>query len=172
MIDYEIVYSRRKTICIKVHHDARVEVRAPYHTSKGFIDSFVKKHRDWIEKKVKHANANPSKMYGEYSAEQIQEFKQLTKQKVHFYINKWCAKGVRVPKAVKITLARTRFGSCTPKGNVCFSYLLCLYPEEAIEYVVVHELMHLYEHNHSSRFWANVQKALPDYKSREKLLKG
>ena len=170
-MDYEIIFSRRKTISLQVRHDGIVIVRAPMGSSKKFIDEFVQKHSDWIEKQRQRVRTNPSKMRAEYTSEQIAEFKQMTKQKVHFYINKWCAKGVKVPKAVKITSARTRFGSCSPKGTVCFSCFLCLYDESAIEYVVVHELMHLYEHNHSPRFWANVRRALPDYKDREKLLK-
>ena len=170
-MDYEIIFSRRKTISLQVRHDGTVIVRAPMGSSKKFIEEFVQKHSDWIEKQTQRIRTNPSKMRAEYTSEQIAEFKQMTKQKVHFYINKWCAKGVKVPKAVKITSARTRFGSCSPKGTVCFSCFLCLYDESAIEYVVVHEHMNLYEHNHSPRFWANVKRALPDYKDREKLLK-
>ena len=72
---------------------------------------------------------------------------------------------------ITITSAKTRFGSCSGKGNIAYSYRLMLYPEEAIDYVVVHELAHIVEMNHSPVFYSIVARVLPDYKSRAKLLK-
>ena len=76
-----------------------------------------------------------------------------------------------VPTSVKITAARTRFGSCSGKNGICFSLYLMQYPEEAIDYVVVHELAHIRHHDHSSAFYAEVAKVMPDYRVRMKLLK-
>lgn len=75
------------------------------------------------------------------------------------------------PTSVKITSAATRFGSCSGKNSICFSYRLMLYPPEAVDYVVVHELAHIKEKNHSARFYALVERYMPDYREREKLLK-
>ena len=72
---------------------------------------------------------------------------------------------------ITITGAKTRFGSCSSKGNIAFSYRLMMYPDEAIDYVVVHELAHLKEMNHSPAFYRIIAKVLPDYKERIKLLK-
>ena len=72
---------------------------------------------------------------------------------------------------ITITSAKTRFGSCSSQGNISFSYRLMLYPIEAREYVVVHELAHLLEMNHSKRFYAIVERYMPDYKERRKKLK-
>ena len=72
---------------------------------------------------------------------------------------------------ITIASAKTRFGSCSSKGNISYSYRLMMYPEEAIDYVVVHELAHRIEMNHSPRFYAIVERILPDYKKRRKLLK-
>ena len=72
---------------------------------------------------------------------------------------------------IKITSAVKRFGSCSSSGNICYSYRLMLYPEEAREYVVVHELAHLEEMNHSKKFYEIISKVLPDYKYRRRLLK-
>ena len=74
------------------------------------------------------------------------------------------------PKNIKITSAKKRFGSCSTKNNICFSYLLMLYPIEAITYVVVHELAHIKYHNHSSDFHNYIKKFLPQAKEYEKLL--
>ena len=72
---------------------------------------------------------------------------------------------------ITITGAKTRFGSCSSKGNISYSFRLMTYPDEALDYVVVHELAHLVEMNHSPRFYNIVEQVLPDYKERKKLLK-
>ena len=76
------------------------------------------------------------------------------------------------PTGIKITSAQKRFGSCSTKNSICFSYILMLYPQEAIDYVVVHELAHIRFHNHSKDFYGFIESVLPDYRNREKLLKG
>jgi predicted metal-dependent hydrolase len=76
-----------------------------------------------------------------------------------------------VPVSIKITSAKTRFGSCSGKNGICFSYLLMRYPPQAVDYVVLHELCHIKHHNHSKNFWSLVEKYMPDYKERKKLLK-
>ena len=72
---------------------------------------------------------------------------------------------------ITITSAKTRFGSCSSEGNIAFSYRLMLYPEAAIDYVVVHELAHRREMNHSAAFYKIIASVLPDYKYRNALLK-
>jgi len=78
--------------------------------------------------------------------------------------------GVR-PAGIKITGAKTRWGSCSGKNNVNFSWRLVMADAVAVDYVVVHELAHIKEHNHSPRFWDIVKRILPDYKARQKQLK-
>ena len=73
---------------------------------------------------------------------------------------------------MKITSAKTRFGSCSNRRSICFSCFLMLYPDDAIDYVIVHELAHLKHMNHSPAFYRLVERYLPDYKRREALLKG
>jgi len=72
---------------------------------------------------------------------------------------------------IKITSARTRWGSCSPKNTLNFSWRLMLTSPEAIDYVIIHELAHTVHHNHSQRFWNLVAKLMPDYKARRKQLR-
>ncbi len=74
------------------------------------------------------------------------------------------------PLSVKINSANTRWGSCSGKNSLNFSWKLILADEAAIDYVVVHELAHTFEHNHSTAFWAIVEQYIPDYRNRRKLL--
>ena len=75
------------------------------------------------------------------------------------------------PTGVRITGARRRFGSCSAKNSLCFSWRLMLYPQAAVDYVVVHELAHIAHKNHGPAFYACIAAVLPDYKARIRLLK-
>jgi predicted metal-dependent hydrolase len=76
-----------------------------------------------------------------------------------------------VPVSIRITDAQQRWGSCTHKGGLNFSWRLIQAPPDIIDYVVVHELVHISQPDHSKKFWAKVQKVLPDYKSRRTWLR-
>jgi len=76
-----------------------------------------------------------------------------------------------LPKQVKVTSARTRWGSCSPNGTINFTWRLILAPLDVVDYVIVHELVHLRVKNHSKKFWAAVEIILPEYKSQRKWLK-
>ena len=81
----------------------------------------------------------------------------------------FAARGFPYPKAIRVKVMKTRFGSCSPKGYLNFSSRLCEYPLPFVEYVAVHELCHLPEANHSDRFWREVERILPDWRERERL---
>lgn len=168
-MDYRVVYSGRKTLslCVK---DCQVIVKAPYGTKKSKIESLVLSHTDWILKHLEKQKRKSEKI-DSLTEERVKELKkqakQIIPQRVAYYANIMGLKYGRIT----ITSARKRFGSCSSKGNLAFSYLLMLYPEEAIDYVVVHELSHLIELNHSKNFYRIVENILPDYKERAKLLK-
>jgi predicted metal-dependent hydrolase len=72
---------------------------------------------------------------------------------------------------VGITSARTRWGSCSAKGALNFSWRLIQAPMEAVDYVVIHELVHTVIHNHSRKFWTRLEQVLPDYRERRKWLR-
>lgn len=172
MLEYELIRSKRKTLALYVRRDGRLEVRAPLRTSRTYIDDFVLKKQDWIE-------STRSKLQAGQAAKKViqlttQEEAQYKKQ-AKSYLQMKCGYFSQImglsPSEVKINSAKTRWGSCNRKGGINFTYRLLFVPEELIDYVVVHELAHLKEMNHSSRFWSVVEKTMPDYKERRKMLR-
>lgn len=167
---YEIVRSRRRTVALEVTREGRVLVRAPLRMTQGEIDRFVAAHADWLEKaRVKVAARQAA--YPPLTEAEIAALRQRAKEVLPGKAAHYAAIMGVVPTSVKITAARTRFGSCSGKNGICFSLYLMQYPEEAIDYVVVHELAHIRHHDHSSAFYAEVAKVMPDYRARMKLLK-
>ena len=172
MVEYTLIRSSRRTLGLEITRDCRVVVRAPLRCAQREIDRFVDSRRHWIADKLalqqRRADARAAM---EPTPEQEREYRrraaEILPQRVAHYAP---LMGV-TPTGVKITSARTRFGSCSGKNGLCFSYLLMLYPNEAVDYVVVHELAHIKHHNHSRQFYLFVKQILPDYKEREKILK-
>jgi predicted metal-dependent hydrolase len=173
MQNIELIRSNRKTIAIEVTRDLRVIVRAPLKVSIKEINRFVGEKSDWIEKSLKKMQER---------ANEAPKGKTLSEQDIKLLVTR--AKRILPPKVDKyakiigvdynnitIRLQKSRWGSCSGKGNLNFNCLLMRAPEEIIDYVVVHELCHRLEMNHSDRFWAHVEKVIPDYKERRKWLK-
>lgn len=93
--------------------------------------------------------------------------KEILKERVDFFARQYGFKYT----GLKINAARTRWGSCSAKGSLNFSWRLILAPMESVDYVVLHELVHTIIHNHSKRFWGKVENIMPDYKARKVWLK-
>ena len=168
-MDIEIIYSDRRTLSITVK-EGRVIVRAPRGVSRARIDSFVDKNREWIEKRIE-ITKNQRDPIAAMTDAQVKQLREAARVYLTAKTEEY-AKSIGLKYGrITITGAKTRFGSCSSKGNISYSYRLMLYPEAAIDYVVVHELAHLLEMNHSRRFYAIIEKILPDYKERIKLLK-
>ena len=96
-----------------------------------------------------------------------EETRAITQHMIETYAKTY---GFKVKK-VRITSARTRWGSCSGKNNLNFTYRLCMAPLKVIEYVVVHELVHLKIRNHSKKFWDAVEKIRPGYQKDRSWLK-
>lgn len=157
MIEYKLEKSMRKTIAMTFRNKQLV-VKAPFFVTKKSVDSFVKKNIHWIndqQEKLKESVLDESK---------IPQYKKDARAyiipKVEWYAKKF---GFSYNK-IRITSATTRWGSCSSRKNLNFSYRLILTPAEMIDYVIVHELCHLRQMNHSHKFWAEVEAIMPDYK--------
>lgn len=168
-MEYTVIYSKRKTVGLKVTSELKLEVRAPRGLSRVSIEEIVNKHSKWIEKRIAIMKSQPLK--APPTKDEIDILKERTRALVLPLVEAYANQmGVKYER-VNITSAKKVFGSCTSKRHLNFSFRLALYPFEAIEYVVVHELCHLKEMNHSIRFWDEVERVLPDYRKRRNLLK-
>lgn len=168
-MEYKLIRSKRKTIELSIDDEFFPVVKAPRKLSTNEIDAFVEKHRKWIEKHIEEKKKHIEK----YSVSKEEE--SVLKEKAKVYLaerTEYFAKLMELRySGIKITSAKKRFGSCSGKNSICYSWRLMQYPEEAIDYVVVHELAHIKHKNHGKDLYKLIEKYLPDYKNREKLLK-
>ena len=164
MIAYTLIKSRRKTISLEVREDGLI-VRAPNRTSKREADAFVVRHEAWARKKLAQL-ADRKAMAQTVEKLSEKELDELTRQarvtipgRVAHYASLMGAHYGRIT----LRCQKTRWGSCSAKKNLNFNILLMLTLPEVLDSVVVHELCHLFEMNHSARFYQRVYAVYPEY---------
>ena len=171
MREYELIRSRRRTLALEITRDCRVVVRAPMGLPRAEIQRFVAGREDWIrlhlEEQRRRAESSPPPPTPEETSALRARAQAVLPGKVSY----WSARMGVTPAGVKITAARRRYGSCSGRDSLCFSCYLMACPEEAVDLVVVHELCHILEKNHGPRFYALLERYLPDYRERKKLLR-
>lgn len=176
-IRVEVVYSRRRTLGLEVRADGRVILRAPKGLSNQAVMDFVKERQAWIVQKwfeterIRRQKAErPPRDYEQNPALEAQYRKEARRritERAAYFAEKM---GVNYGR-IAIKAAKTRWGSCSARGNLNFHWKLILMPPAILDYVVVHELAHRIEMNHSPRFWTQVERILPDYRERRRWLK-
>ena len=115
---------------------------------------------------------SPEKTQRLYEKWKRQKLRDKVSEMLEYYVPMFERKGVKPPAAVAFRTMTSRWGVCSPStGKITFNYNLFETPEELIAYIVVHEMAHFLEANHSERFWAHVEDVMPDYKARRKLLR-
>ncbi len=218
-IEYELVYSRRKTLGIHVYPDKRVIVRAPQGTAAADVEAVVRKKGGWILEKLqkfdKYPPALPPRRYvsGElhpylgrhYRLKVIEDrdegvvlvdgrltlrvrdkadlerkqklleewYRQQAKiffaERLDALYPRAAQRGIPFPK-MKIRLMKSRWGSCSSKGNINLNIRLIQTPVACIDYVIMHELAHLQEHNHGRGYYALLDQLMPDWRERRDAL--
>ena len=171
-IPYQLIRSRRKTRGLELRPEGLI-VRAPLRATKGQIEYFVEQHRQWVlqhqeklERQKQQAAALPSLTETELKA-LAEEARQYIPERVRYYAPKV---GVNYG-SITIRSQKARWGSCSGRGNLSFNCLLMLTPPEVIDSVVVHELCHRKEMNHSAAFYAHVLRVFPEYRTWRRWLK-
>lgn len=168
MEQMEIVRSGRKTLAIEIKGDGRVIVRAPVKMPNAEIQRFVQEKAHWIAQHLQKIAQTPQE---KFTDAQLKEFVKAAKTDIPERVMRFAPLVGITYGTITIRRQKTRWGSCSSKGNLNFNCLLMCCPEEVRDYVVVHELCHRKELNHSARFWAEVAKILPDYKTRKAWLR-
>lgn len=169
----KIIKSNRKTIAVEIKSDATVIVRVPSRMTDREIYRFLKEKEGWIKEHLKEAEKLQKEKddVQKLTMEEVRQLADLALEKISERA-RYYAEIMKVSYGrITIRNQKTRWGSCSGKGNLNFNCLLMLAPEKVIDYVVVHELCHLIEMNHSKAFWAQVERVMPDYKVQRQWLK-
>lgn len=167
----EITYSKRKSIGIRIDSQGCVKVRAPFFTSKKWIEKVLAERVKWIEETLVQIETEKKYHVPEFHEDEIKKYRKEARLILS-------AKAECFGRQMKVSYGRIAikdqkscWGSCSARKNLNFNWRLILMPEEILDYVVVHELAHLKQLNHSPEFWRTVEEVLPDYKARRKWLK-
>ena len=171
-MEYEVIRSKRKTIGLEIGPRGLI-VRVPMTATKANIEQVIASHREWVEKNLQKMRQRQEELetVEPLSAEELaalaEKAKEIIPQRVRFYAEKI---GVSYGR-ITIRHQRTKWGSCSSKGNLNFNCLLMLAPPPVLDSVIVHELCHRKEMNHSERFYAEVLRVFPEYRTWDRWLK-
>ena len=169
---YQLIRSDRKTMALQIRDGALI-VRVPKRAKQAEIDELLERHKSWIEKHLQKAEAcrQAAERQAPLSPEELRALAdralRVIPERVRYYAPRI---GVSYGR-ITIRNQRTKWGSCSSKGNLNFNCLLMLTPPEVIDSIVVHELCHRKEMNHSDRFYAEVLRVFPDYPKWDKWLR-
>ena len=156
---------------VEVDTNGSVLVRAPRFAPRWQIEAFVKERAEWINR-ARERQAKRLKNLPDIREEDKPYYVKQAKAVLPGKIRRYAASMGVEPMGLTVTSARTRFGSCSGKNRLSFSWRLMAYPEAAIDYVVVHELAHIRYKDHSRAFYAFIESVLPDYRERIRILQG
>ncbi len=173
----DVIYSGRSTLGLEVGGNGKVKLRAPKSATDQVLQKFARQKEAWIIKKYlmmeEKQKAQMERGLPDYvkHPELEQVYRRKAKERLGEQAAYFARKmGVTYEK-ISIGAAKTRWGSCSGRGNLNFHWKLILMPPQVLDYVVVHELAHRKEMNHSPAFWAEVETILPDYKDWRRWLK-
>lgn len=166
-VSYTLRKSKRaRQLRLAVRHDGSVVVTAPFRLGQGFIERFVREKTDWLFTKIAYFAQFKGRSIPKYRKKDYAKYKaeahHVLSERVRYFSSVY---GFTVT-AVRVKNQKTRWGSCSAKGNLNFNYKLLFLPASVRDYVVVHELCHLREFNHSRKFWDHVAGVIPQYRAR------
>ena len=171
-MEFEVIRSNRKSMAVEIKLNKLI-IRAPMQASNEEINSFMLKNKAWIEKHLAKAAAQQQAVASvkKLAIDEIRKLADKALETIPERVKHYAPLVGVTYGRITIRNQRSKWGSCSSKGNLNFNCLLMLTPPEVIDSVVVHELCHRKEMNHSPRFWAVVEKELPDYRERREKLK-
>ena len=165
-VQYTLRVSRRaRRLRLAIYCDGNFVVTAPQNISENFIEQFIIRKSEWIINKLEYFKSIPGQVLPKSTKKDYLAYKDqalaLARERIEFFNQ---AADFKFNK-INIKNQKTRWGSCSKKGNLNFNYKIALLPERLANYIIVHELCHLKEFNHSRKFWNLVASIIPDHLS-------
>lgn len=172
MVSYTIYKSTRaKRVGISVHCDGKVVVTLPLRASEQVAENFVREKKEWIASKIAYYAQFDDTSLAKLTRKDYLEHKETARELVHERCTFFGARYGLSYNRISIRNQKTCWGSATAKGNLNFNYKILFISGELRDYVIVHELCHLQEMNHSPKFWNLVAKTIPNHKEMRKQLR-
>ena len=171
----KIIYTLRKNrrskcMRLSVSADASVKMSVPMRVSGQMADAFLRAKAAWVFSRLENFKNNSS-VLPLATREDYLKYKELAREIVAKKLQHFNAEYGYQWKKISIRNTKTRWGSCSSSGNLNFSYRIIYLPEHLCDYIIVHELCHLGQFNHSAKFWDLVTRTVPDYKKRRREIK-
>lgn len=173
IVEYALIKSvRARNMRITIHQNGKMTVTIPRKMDESVVEPFLVKKATWILEKTDYFKTFGSPRLSK--KEEEKRFFTHTHQALMYarerigYFNVFYLFRVH---SITIRNQRTRWGSCSKKGNLSFNYKIVFLPPRLADYIIVHELCHLAELNHSQKFWRLIEKTIPDYLAIRKELK-
>ncbi len=165
-----VEFKPKRHLSISVRPDLTVIARAPLRQAMDEVERFVRLKTNWIFKSLKQLQAAPHRTPQKLSAAELAQAAQLFEERISHYFPPFAARGYVRPK-LRLRCMKSRWGSCRKgTGAITLNTELFKTPPGCLDYVVVHELCHLVHGNHGKRFWALVERMMPDYRERKRRL--
>lgn len=156
--------TRARRMSLTIHPDGEIVVTLPRRATIGMAERFVLEKSDWVLKKMKYIRSFPKRLLLKHSRKEFLEHKDKAEELVRKKVIEFNQHYNFTYKNIVIRNQKTRWGSCSSKGNLNFNYKIALIPEPLADYIVVHELCHLGQFNHSRAFWDLVGEKIPNYR--------
>lgn len=171
-IPYEVIRSRRRTLSLEISRQGQILVRAPLSVSDREIARFVSSKEDWIRTHLEKVRRIRETAAGHrLTEEEIRDLADRACREIPPRVERFARLAGVSYGRITIRNQKSRWGSCSSRGNLNFNCLLMLTPPGVVDYVVVHELCHRIEMNHSARFWAEIERVMPDYREHREWLR-
>lgn len=172
-INYNLRKNRRtKRLRLTIYCDGSFAVSAPRRLALGDIENYILQKSDWVLSKLKiFKNRAKDNIFSGTSARDYAKLKEAALKLAQRKVAEFNQQYNLTYRRISIRNQKTRWGSCSRVGNLNYNYKIALLPERLADYIIVHELCHLQEFNHSHRFWDLVAQTLPDFKQRRKEIK-
>lgn len=157
---------RSSRLRLVISADGTLSVSAPFFVTIGFIERFLRDRADWIKAKLRLFESQPKRFIQRGGRHEYLKHKEMARSLAVSRLEYWNQFYGFSYHRISIRNQKTRWGSCSKRGNLSFNYRIALLPVDLADYVILHELCHLQAFDHSDRFWKLMERAMPDYAKR------